>query len=219
MSIQKFLMVILTLSAVLSLTACGNRPSKSASSTVNSYSTSPVQTSSAQKTTPQRSSLTTMGKFDHVKTGHEGSSRNQVFTILGKPDKTSKATKKGSNKGSTVYTWNQSQQKNISIDIVKNRAISKNVFQINSSAKITSAQYHQIKKTTHLSAVKQQLGLPAEEMVMGNKGPYSSQTIVYLAKNKQQSYTFNFINQRLADKTASTSKDKTVKSQNTHPIK
>ncbi len=111
MSIQKFLMVILTLSAVLSLTACGNRPSKSASSTVNSYSTSPVQTSSAQKTTPQRSSLTTMGKFDHVKTGHEGSSRNQVFTILGKPDKTSKATKKGSNKGSTVYTWNQSQQK------------------------------------------------------------------------------------------------------------
>ncbi|WP_252904247.1 hypothetical protein [Secundilactobacillus silagei] len=110
-------------------------------------------------------------------------------------------------------------KKNISIDIVKNRAISKNVFQINSSAKITSAQYHQIKKTTHLSAVKQQLGLPAEEMVMGNKGPYSSQTIVYLAKNKQQSYTFNFINQRLADKTASTSKDKTVKSQNTHPIK
>ncbi|MFC6254888.1 DUF3862 domain-containing protein [Secundilactobacillus hailunensis] len=222
MIIKKFLMALLTLTAGLSLTACSNQPSKSASAITHSHSGLLAQTSSSKESTYQKSASSTkqtvMGKFDQIKTGNGGNSRAQVFAIMGNPDKTSQNTNKGSDKGSTVYTWNRSSQSTISIDIVKGRAVSKNRFQVYPSAKLTSVQYQRINKHDHLLAVKKQLGSPAEEMVIGKKGPYSSQTIVYLAKNKQKSYTFNFVDQRLTDKTASTSNDQTAKSQKTTRI-
>lgn len=224
---KKFLITVGVLLTIVSLAGCGTNASKSThSATNNKLSTQTAnhkQAQQSQSTTAINQKMT--AQFNQIKTGtvtngSGGSSKAQVFSVMGKPDKKSKATKQGTAKGSKVYTWKFSHQtsnrtyKAISIDIVKGRAVSKNAFQIGASTKIQSSQYHHVSKGDQLTSVKKQLGIPIEEMIMGNKGPYSSQILVYLDKDNQETYTFSFINQKLMDKSSSTEKNESSTSQN-----
>ncbi|GAX06317.1 hypothetical protein IWT25_01659 [Secundilactobacillus pentosiphilus] len=223
---KKLLITAVALLTTASLAGCGNGTPKSTRSAIsNKQSTKAAnhkQTQQPQNTTAINQKMT--AQFNQIKTGavtngSGGSSKAQVLSVMGKPDKESKATKQGTAKGSKVYTWKFSQQtskrtyKAISIDIVKDKAVSKNAFQVGSSTKIHASQYHHISKGAQLASVKKQLGTPIEEMVMGNKGPYSSQILVYLDKDNQITYTFSFIDQKLMDKSSSTEKNESSTSQ------
>lgn len=223
---KKLLTAAAALLATVSLAGCGNAGSKSTSSAASDKPSTQTASNKSNRQSQDDPAIDQKmtAQFKRIKTGavtngNGGSSKAQVFAVMGQPDKESKATKQGTTKGSKVYTWKFSHQsssrayKAISIDIVKDRAVSKNAFQIGSSTKIHSSQYHRVSKGDQLASVKKRLGTPIEEMVMGNKGPYSSQILVYLDKDNQKTYTFSFIDQKLNDKSSSTAKNESSTSQ------
>ncbi|WP_203650777.1 DUF3862 domain-containing protein [Secundilactobacillus yichangensis] len=222
---KKLLTAVIALLATVSLAGCGNRSTKSSTSAAKvNPSAQPVKKT---KRVRNQSSIDQkmLTKFTQVKTGdittgNGGSSKAQVFAVMGQPDRESKATERGTARGSNVYTWTFSHHNSkhtytaISIDIVKGKAVSKNVFHIGSSNKVRSDDYQRIKKGSQLASVRKQLGMPTEEMVMGSKGPYSSQILIYLDQDNRKTYTFSFVDQQLKNKTYSTSKNDSSSSRN-----
>lgn len=207
---KKLLTLIFTLLAGISLSACGNEPSKASKSTASSEAAN--------------TNHTMMMKFNQIKTdgtstNNHGSSKAEIMAVMGKPDKESKSTRQGSDQGSKVYTWTFSRKnsrrpvKTISIDVVKGRAVSKNIFHNGTTTKITSSAYQHINSGDQLTTVRHKLGMPTQEMIMGNKGPYSSQILVYLDDNNQKTYTFRFVDQKLASKSSTNPKHGSAESQ------
>lgn len=215
---NKLLTAAMTLLAAVSLAGCGHGSSKSsvAPAKTNQSTQSATKTNQPNNTSAVDHKMLT--QFTQIKTGDittgtGGSSKAQVFTVMGQPDKESKATEQGTAKGSKVYTWTFSPHNNkrnynaISIDIVKGKAVSKNAFHIGTSNKLKSSDYQQINKGEQLADVREKLGKPTEEMVMGSKGLYSSQILVYLDQDNKDTYTFSFVDHKLKHKTCSSSKN------------
>ncbi|MCH5463182.1 DUF3862 domain-containing protein [Lactobacillus sp. LC28-10] len=215
---KKLFTVIMMLLTGMTLSACSFEAFQAAKSNASSEAVS------AHNVRSTRINHTMKMKFDQIKTDgdstdNHGSSKAQVMAVMGKPDRESKSTRQGSDQGSKVYTWTFSRKnghqsaKTISIDVVHGRAVSKNIFHNGIASKIHPNTYQHIKKGDQLATVRKKLGTPTQEMIMGNKGPYSSQILVYLDQENEKTYTFSFVDQKLISKSSSNPKHGSTQTQ------
>ncbi|KRK97207.1 hypothetical protein FD04_GL002069 [Secundilactobacillus odoratitofui DSM 19909 = JCM 15043] len=151
-----------------------------------------------------------MDKYNSIKlgsmtTGSGGSTEKLVKSMYGKPSSETETDIPGSNEKSKSYTWSNVGSSlagaTVTTEFINGKAIGKGYADFGKSTKISLGTYDTLQTGTSFKAVKQQLGVPLTESIVGVTGITSAQTLTYTSKDGKDSLMLMFTNNKLTSKT------------------
>lgn len=201
---KKMVILGVTILTALTLVSCGN---------TNSSTSSKNATNSSKKS--ESKNAITMTKYNSIKigdisTGVGGTSEKIVKDLYGKPITKSETTVAGSSKKATSYAWSNVgsslQGASVTAEFLNGKAVGKAYSNFTKSTKISNTTYKSIQTGATLKSVKQKLGTPSSESIVGSSGLLSAQVLTYLNSDGSKTLALTFSDNKLTSKSATSIK-------------